>query len=85
MRAARALCLALSLAGSALLAGCDTVGYYFQSVSGHLSLMAQRESIDQAIDNTQEILRNLDRVLRTEQDRVFDTDCSGLSRLRPRD
>ena len=54
MRATRALCLALSLAGSALLAGCDTVGYYFQSVSGHLSLMAQRESIDQAIDNARQ-------------------------------
>jgi regulator of protease activity HflC (stomatin/prohibitin superfamily) len=44
-----------------------------------------RSAIDQAIDNTQEILRNLDRVLQAEQDRVFDTDCSGLSRLRPRD
>ncbi|NBF18682.1 aminopeptidase, partial [Pseudomonas sp. Fl4BN2] len=54
MRAARALCLALSLAGSTLLAGCDTVGYYYQSVSGHLSLMAQRESIDQVIDNARQ-------------------------------
>lgn len=51
MRAARALCLAVSLAGATLLAGCDTVGYYYQSVAGHLSLMAQRESIDKAIED----------------------------------
>lgn len=51
MRRARGLCLALSLAGTALLAGCDAVGYYYQSVAGHLSLMAQRESIDKAIED----------------------------------
>lgn len=50
MRAARALCMAVCLAGSVMLAGCDTVGYYYQSVAGHLSLMARRESLDQAID-----------------------------------
>ena len=51
MRTACGLYLALSLAGTALLAGCDTVGYYYQSVAGHLSLMAQRESIDKAIED----------------------------------
>ena len=51
MRGVRALCVVLSLAGSALLTGCDTLGYYYQSVAGHLSLMAQREPIDQAIED----------------------------------
>jgi len=49
MTIARALLLSLSLAGAALLTGCDTVGYYYQSVTGHLSLMAQRQPIDDAI------------------------------------
>lgn len=54
MRAFRAWVPALFLAGSALLAGCDTVGYYYQSVAGHLSLMAQRQSLDEAIDNARQ-------------------------------
>ena len=33
------------------LAGCSTVGYYAQAVSGHLSLMAAREPIDEVIDD----------------------------------
>ncbi|WP_055324801.1 aminopeptidase [Ralstonia solanacearum] len=54
MRAFRAWVSALFLAGSALLAGCDTVGYYYQSVAGHLSLMAQRQSLDEAIDSARQ-------------------------------
>ena len=48
-----------------------------QSVTGH-------SAIDNAIDHTREILRNLDRVLQSEPKNKFDTDCAGLSRLRER-
>lgn len=40
------------LAAAALalgVAGCDTVGYYYQSIGGHLGVMAQAQSIDDAI------------------------------------
>ncbi len=43
-----------------------------------------RSAIDNAIDHTREILRNLDRVLQSEPKKKFDTDCAGLSRLRQR-
>ncbi|CAG2130734.1 hypothetical protein LMG31506_00873 [Cupriavidus yeoncheonensis] len=40
----------LVAAGLALaVAGCDTVGYYYQSVGGHLGVMAQAQSLDEAI------------------------------------
>ena len=48
-----------------------------RSVTGH-------SSIDNAIDHTREILRNLDRVLQSEPNNKFETDCAGLSRLRER-
>jgi len=38
------------LAVAALAAGCDTLGYYYQSVGGHLGVMAKAESLDDAID-----------------------------------
>jgi len=37
------------LAAAALAAGCDTLGYYYQSIGGHLGVMAQAESLDDAI------------------------------------
>ena len=44
-----------------------------------------RSAIDNAIDHTKEILRNLDRVIQAEQKSdAFETDCAGLSRLRRR-
>ncbi len=33
----------------ALAAGCDTVGYYYQSIGGHLGVMASAQSLDDAI------------------------------------
>ena len=48
-----------------------------RSVTGH-------SAIDNAIDHTREILRNLDRVLQSEPKNKFETDCGGLSRLRER-
>ena len=44
-----------------------------------------RTALDNAIDHTREILRNLDRVIQTDakQD-AFETKCAGLSRLRQR-
>ncbi|MDG2200904.1 MAG: hypothetical protein P8K80_06940 [Phycisphaerales bacterium] len=44
-----------------------------------------RTAIDNAIDHTKEILRNLDRVIQSDQEAdSFETDCAGLSRLRRR-
>lgn len=37
------------LAVAALAAGCDTVGYYYQSIGGHLGVMASAQSLDDAI------------------------------------
>ncbi|MDT6960671.1 aminopeptidase [Cupriavidus sp. SZY C1] len=37
------------LAVLALAAGCDTVGYYYQSIGGHLGVMASAQSLDDAI------------------------------------
>lgn len=37
--------VALSLAASLLLAGCDTLGYYGQAVSGQLNILLQRRAI----------------------------------------
>ncbi|RZT41025.1 aminopeptidase [Cupriavidus agavae] len=37
------------LACGALAAGCDTVGYYYQSIGGHLGVMASARPIDDAI------------------------------------
>jgi len=42
--------LALALPGlAAMLAGCDTVGYYAQSIGGHLGLMAESRPLPDAI------------------------------------
>lgn len=44
----------LVAAGLALaVAGCDTVGYYYQSIGGHLGVMAQAQSLDEAIAGAQ--------------------------------
>ena len=37
------------LAVTLLAAGCDTVGYYYQSIGGHLGVMASAQSLDDAI------------------------------------
>ncbi|SDD78864.1 Predicted aminopeptidase [Cupriavidus sp. YR651] len=37
------------LVAAALAAGCDTLGYYYQSIGGHLGVMAQAQSLDDAI------------------------------------
>ncbi|WP_066732464.1 aminopeptidase [Cupriavidus sp. D384] len=37
------------LALAVLAAGCDTVGYYYQSIGGHLGVMASAQSLDDAI------------------------------------
>lgn len=45
----RLAALFAGLAVAALLAGCDTVGYYYQSIGGHLGVMASAQSLDEAI------------------------------------
>ena len=48
--ARRRLASSLAVLGAALLvAGCDTLGYYYQSIGGHLGVMAQAQPIDDAI------------------------------------
>ena len=42
----------------------------------------QAGAIDNAIDHTREILRNLDRVLQSEPNNKFDAGCRGLSPAR---
>jgi predicted aminopeptidase len=37
------------LAAVLLAAGCDTVGYYYQSIGGHLGVMSRAQSLDDAI------------------------------------
>ncbi len=44
----------LVAAGLALaVAGCDTLGYYYQSIGGHLGVMAQAQALDDAIAQAQ--------------------------------
>lgn len=45
----RAAGIFLVLATAALAAGCDTLGYYYQSIGGHLGVMAQAQPLDDAI------------------------------------
>ncbi|MDB4224853.1 aminopeptidase, partial [Granulosicoccus sp.] len=49
----------LLLTAALALAGCSTVGYYSQAVTGHLKLMSARQSIDKllAADDTDPELR----------------------------
>jgi predicted aminopeptidase len=44
---------ALALAASLLLTGCSTLGYYWQSVSGHLHIMAAARPIDELVQEPQ--------------------------------
>ncbi|WP_354681737.1 aminopeptidase [Cupriavidus plantarum] len=44
----------VALAAAVLLAGCDTLGYYYQSIGGHLGVMAQARSLDDAIANAKD-------------------------------
>lgn len=46
VRAMRALLLAGALAGLGALGGCSTLGYYWQSASGHLALMHAARPVD---------------------------------------
>ncbi|WP_011299144.1 aminopeptidase [Cupriavidus necator] len=44
----------LAAAGLTLaVAGCDTLGYYYQSIGGHLGVMAQAQALDDAIARAQ--------------------------------
>jgi len=52
-RARTALTLAVAALAVLAATGCDTVGYYAQSVGGHLGVMASAEPIDEAIANAQ--------------------------------
>ncbi len=52
----RSLCLAMSFL---LLSGCESIGYYYQSVEGHLSLMQKSRPIKQLLQDEE-----LDPVLR---------------------
>jgi len=46
VRAMRALLLAGALAGLSALSGCSTLGYYWQSATGHLALMHAARPVD---------------------------------------
>lgn len=45
------LLLMLALVAISSCVGCSTVGYYAQSITGHLALMHQREPIDEVLEN----------------------------------
>lgn len=66
-----ALAGTIIFAATALLAGCQTLGYYAQSVSGHLQLMSMRKPVDRVIadQQTSEDLRQ--RLLQAEAIREF--------------
>ncbi|MGE8365133.1 aminopeptidase [Cupriavidus sp.] len=53
-RPARALQALATLGLAALLAGCDTVGYYAQSIGGHFGVMAEARPLPDAIAAAQE-------------------------------
>lgn len=59
------------IVATALVAGCQTLGYYAQSVSGHLQLMSMRKPVDRVIsdEQTSEDLR--ERLLKAEAIREF--------------
>jgi predicted aminopeptidase len=50
------LIVMLAMVALCLASGCNTVGYYAQSIQGHLSLMGQRESIQDLLNH-----KNLDK------------------------
>jgi predicted aminopeptidase len=59
-----------SLLFSLLLGGCDTLGYYAQSVDGHLELMGQRRPVGQLLSDraTPEPLQQRLRLVQTARD-----------------
>ena len=48
----RSSCVALTLVAAALLAGCETLGYYAQAVSGQLSLLSRARPVEQWLGET---------------------------------
>lgn len=70
----------VSLLGALLSAplGCATFGYYGQSVTGHLSLMAKREPIDALVeaDDTSQVLKT--KLAHVKQVREFASEQLGL-------
>lgn len=70
-------CLIL-FAALGLLQGCSSLGYYSQSISGHLQLMGQRQPISQLLQDP-EIPRSLKQKLqKIEAMRTFATEVLGL-------
>lgn len=48
-RLGRVAAIGAALVTVVLAAGCDTLGYYYQSIGGHLGVMAQAQPLDDAI------------------------------------
>ncbi len=78
LQATRAHRVALALLLLLPLAGCGTVGYYAQAVSGHLGLMAAREPMDEVIADPATPAAVRERLELAQAARRFAVDQLGL-------
>ena len=77
-RSRRLLAAAAAILAVAAVAGCSTIGYYAQSISGHLAMLRSARPIPEVVadPSTPEALRQ--RLLRAEQIRAFASKELGL-------
>jgi predicted aminopeptidase len=61
----------LALAGTLCLSGCSNLGYYWQSVSGHLAIMRAARPVDDLLQEPQISLRLRERLLLSQRIRDF--------------
>lgn len=68
----------LALAAATSCVGCTNLGYYAQSIRGHLSLMHQREPIDELLENGELDNARQEQLLAAQEIREFATRQLGL-------
>ena len=72
--------LTLILLAALLLGGCSTLGYYAQSVGGHLALMGDARPIDELLQDPQVDAELKRKLVRVKKIRAFASDELGLPR-----
>ena len=68
---ARAEILTLAVAGTLCLSGCSNLGYYWQSVAGHLNVMGAAKPVDQWLDDASTPERLKSRLALTQRIRQY--------------
>ena len=53
------------------ISGCTTLGYYHQSISGHLSLISQRERIDDIVNDSERDEKLIEQLILAQELRTF--------------